>query len=97
MFPARIRSYLRSQPSYKRNFNLDSLPVSEINIPIQISLKPVYAMAEKNVDTLFTSVGYPEGWVQQSCDMRYKYTFRRSPLQMKVSGMAMNPCIYRLL
>lgn len=72
------------------DFNLDSLPVSEINIPIQISLKPVYNMAEKNVDTLFTSVGYPDGWVQQGCDMRYKYTFRRSPLQMKVLGLSMD-------
>jgi hypothetical protein len=72
------------------DFNLDSLPVSEINIPIQINLKPVYAMAEKNVDTLFTSTGYPDGWVQAGCDMRYKYSFRRSPLQMKVSGTSMN-------
>lgn len=71
------------------NFNLDSVPVSEINIPIQISLAPVYAMAEKNVDTLFTSSGYPDGWVQQGCDMRYKYSFRRSPLQMKASGTSM--------
>lgn len=72
------------------DFNLDSLPVSEINIPIQISLKPVYAMAEKSVDTLFTSPGYPDQWVQQGCDSRYKYTFRRSPLQMKVAGMSMD-------
>jgi hypothetical protein len=72
------------------DFNLDSTPVSEINIPIHISLKPVYAMAEKNVDTLFTSEGYPDGWVQEGCDMRYKYVFRRSPLQMKVSGTSMN-------
>lgn len=55
------------------NFKLDSLPNSEINIPIQIDLKPVYAMAEKSVDTLFTSPGYPEGWVQEACDTRYKY------------------------
>src|SRR6185436_2023698 len=72
------------------NFNLDSVPVSEINIPIQINLKPVYAMAEKNVDTLFSSAGYPDGWVQEGCDMRYKYVFRRGPLQMKVSGTTMN-------
>jgi hypothetical protein len=72
------------------NFNLDSVPVSEINIPIQISLQPVYEMAEKNVDTVFTSVGYPDGWVQEGCDMRYKYIFRRGPLQMKVSGTSMN-------
>lgn len=72
------------------NFNLDSVPVSEINIPVQISLKPVYAIAEKNVDTVFTSAGYPDGWVQEGCDMRYKYIFRRGPLQMKVSGTTMN-------
>jgi len=72
------------------NFKLDSLPNSEINIPIQIDLKPVYAMAEKSVDTLFTSPGYPEGWVQEACDTRYKYIFRRSKLQMQASGMSLN-------
>ena len=72
------------------DFNLDSVPVSEINIPVQISLKPVYAMAEKNVDTLFTSEAYPDGWVQEACDTRYKYVFRRSPLQMKATGTSLN-------
>lgn len=72
------------------NFKMDSLPNSEINIPIQINLKPIYTMAEKSVDTLFTSPGYPDGWVQDGCDTRYKYVFRRSKLQMKVSGMSMN-------
>ncbi|MDZ4793851.1 MAG: DUF4403 family protein [Bacteroidota bacterium] len=72
------------------NFKLDSLPSSEINIPIQINLKPVYTMAEKSVDTLFTSSGYPDGWVQEGCDTRFKYVFRRSKLQMKVTGMSMN-------
>ena len=37
------------------NFKLDSLPTSEINIPIQVSLQPMYVLAEKNVDTIFTS------------------------------------------
>ena len=68
------------------NFRLDSLPDSEINIPIQINLKPLYAMAEKSVDTIFTSAGYPNGWMQEGCDTRYKYVFRRSPLQIKGSG-----------
>jgi hypothetical protein len=72
------------------DFNLDSLPSSEINIPIQISLRPVYAMAEKNVDTLFSSPGFPDGWVQQGCDMRYKYQFRRSPLQLKAIGTSLD-------
>lgn len=70
-------------------FRLDSLPDSEINIPIQINLKPVYAMAEKFVDTMYTSPGYPDGWVQNGCDTRYKYAFRRSPLQMKAAGTSL--------
>lgn len=72
------------------DFRLDSLPESEINIPVQISLKPVYAMAEKHVDTLFTSPGYPDGWVQDGCDTRYKYIFRRGPLQMRAAGTSLN-------
>ncbi len=72
------------------NFKLDSLPNSEINIPIQINLKPVYVMAEKSVDTLFTSPNYPDEWVQDGCATRFKYVFRRSPLQMKTTGTSLN-------
>jgi len=72
------------------NFKMDSLPNSEINIPIQINLKPVYAMAEKSVDTVFNSPGYPDAWVQEGCDTRYKYEFRRGPLIMKASGTSLN-------
>ncbi len=72
------------------NFKLDSLPVSEINIPIQINLKPVYVMAEKSVDTVFTSTNYPDEWVQVGCDTRYKYVFRRSLLQMKTTGSSLD-------
>jgi hypothetical protein len=72
------------------NFKLDSLPDSEINIPVQVNLKPVYSMAEESVDTVFTSPNYPDDWVQVGCDIRYKYIFRRSPLQMKASGTSLN-------
>jgi hypothetical protein len=68
------------------NFRFDSLPNSEINIPIQVNLKPMFAMAEKSVDTIFTSPNYPDGWMQEGCDTRYKYSFRRSPLKMVGSG-----------
>ncbi len=71
------------------NFRLDSLPDSEINIPIQVNLKPVYTMAEKSVDTMFTSPNYPDGWVQEGCATRFKYVFRRSKLQMKATGTSM--------
>jgi Domain of unknown function (DUF4403) len=72
------------------NFRFDSLPSSDINIPIQVNLKPLYAMAEKSVDTIFTSPKYPDDWVQEGCDTRYKYVFRRSKLQMTGSGNALN-------
>src|SRR5215203_1954922 len=82
-----LSSFLEAQ---KPVINVDSLPLSQIIIPIQINLKPIYALAEKNVDTVFTSPGYPEGWVQLDCATRYKYHFRRSPLIMKTSGTTMN-------
>lgn len=69
--------------------NADSLPLSQVVIPIQINLKPIYALAEKSVDTAFTSPNYPTGWVQLDCATRYKYHFRRSPLLIKTSGTAM--------
>ena len=72
------------------DFKLDSLPDSEINIPIQVNLKPIYALAEKSVDTVFTSPKYPDDWIYEGCATRYKYTFRRSPLQVKVSGTTLN-------
>ena len=71
------------------NFKLDSLPNSEINIPIQVNLRPLYTMAEKLVDTIFTSPGYPDEWLQEGCATRFKYVFRRSKLQMKASGTAL--------
>jgi len=80
-----------SKPALNQtDFKPDSLPDSEINIPIQVNLKPFYEMVEKSIDTVFTSPNYPEDWVQEGCDTRYKYVFRRSPLQIKASGTSMN-------
>jgi len=84
------KKIIPDKPSFgKKEFKMDSLPESEINIPIQVNLKPVYNMAEKTVDTVFTSPNWPNGWVQDECDTRYKYTFRRGPLQMKTAGTAL--------
>src|SRR6476660_8876011 len=81
------KKIIPDKPSFgKTDFKMDSLPESEINIPIQVNLKPIYNMAEKTVDTVFTSPNWPDGWVQDACDTRYKYTFRRSLLQMRGSG-----------
>lgn len=84
------KSIIPDRPSLvKTDFRMDSLPESEINIPIQVNLKPIYTLAEKVVDTVFTSPNWPDGWVQEACDTRYKYSFRRGPLQMKASGAAL--------
>jgi hypothetical protein len=72
------------------NITIDSLPESQIDIPIQVNLRPIYKLAENNVDTVFTSPDYPNGWVQADCETRYKYHFRRSPLKMSVNGTTLD-------
>lgn len=72
------------------NVTIDSLPESQIDIPIQINLKPIYGLAERKVDTVFTSPNYPNDWVQADCATRYKYHFRRSPLSMSMNGTTLN-------
>ncbi|MFL5811543.1 MAG: DUF4403 family protein [Flavisolibacter sp.] len=72
------------------NVTIDSLPESRIDIPIEINLKPIYKMAENNVDTVFTSPNYPNDWIQSDCETRYKYHFRRSPLKMNMNGTTLN-------
>ncbi|MFL5787419.1 MAG: DUF4403 family protein [Flavisolibacter sp.] len=72
------------------NVSIDSLPESQIDIPIQINLLPMYAVAEKKVDTAFTSPNYPNDWIQSDCSTRYKYHFRRSPLKISMNGTTLN-------
>jgi hypothetical protein len=83
-------SFSFAQNKTSSGLKIDSLPESQIDIPIQINLRPIYALAEKNVDTVFTSPNYPEGWVQSDCATRYKYHFRRSPLNMSMNGTTLN-------
>src|ERR1700738_2685316 len=86
-FSSCSKKIIAEKPDLSRTqFHLDTLPESQINIPIQIYLKPIYSFAEKAVDTVFTSADWPEGWVQEGCDTRYRYIFRRGPLQIKTSG-----------
>lgn len=69
---------------------IDSTPFSAIDVPIRIGLKPMFDWAERSVDTVFTSEGYPNGWVQPQCDLRYRYRFWRSPLKMKATGQTLD-------
>ncbi len=47
-------------------------------------------MADKSVDTVFNSPGYPDKWIQDGCDTRFKYEFRRSPLKITGAGSSLN-------
>ena len=57
---------------------LPSLPVSQINIPVKVYMKPLLAMMDSMTATEFTSDFWPS-YFQPSCDFRYKYRFMRSP------------------
>ncbi|MFZ9695197.1 MAG: DUF4403 family protein [Chitinophagaceae bacterium] len=59
---------------------------STLMVPVTINLKPLYALAEKSVDSFYTSKGYPDAWQQEECEVRYQYTFRRGPLQISANG-----------
>lgn len=69
---------------------LNVLPQSEIDIPISIDLKSIYAFANSFIDTLYTSPNYPNDWVMDGCSVRYQYRFVRGPLQFK----AVNNVLY---
>lgn len=64
----------------------DSIPLSEIDIPVHIALKPLFAMAEKQVEKVYTSPGWPTQFIQDGCDTKYQYHFRRGPLKIKAYG-----------
>lgn len=90
VFICSIAINLFAQEQTSSGVTIDSLPESQIDIPIQINLRPIYALAEENVDTVFTSPDYPDGWIQSDCSTRYKYHFRRSPLSMSMNGTTLN-------
>lgn len=56
---------------------------SDIDIPVRLGLKPVYAWANSFIDTLYTSPNYPNEWVGDGCDTRYQYRFVRGPFQFR--------------
>ena len=43
----------------KTNFRLDSLPESEINVPVRVNLKPLYLLAEKTGSQTTAEKIYP--------------------------------------
>ncbi len=63
----------------------NTLPLSEIDIPVSMSLKPIYIFANKFVDTLYTSPNYPKDWVHEECEIRYQYRFVRGPFSFRAT------------
>ncbi len=62
---------------------VNTQPLSEIDIPVRMALRPVYTFANRFVDTLYTSPNYPKDWVNEECEIRYQYRFVRGPFSFK--------------
>lgn len=62
---------------------INAQPLSDIDIPVRIGLKPIYTWANSFIDTLYTSPNYPNEWVQDGCDTRYQYRFIRGPFRFR--------------
>jgi Domain of unknown function (DUF4403) len=71
---------------FSTDYKLDSLPLSEIDIPIKISLKPFYDLAERKVEKVYTSANYPNQWENDGCETRYMYQFKRDKLRISTKA-----------
>lgn len=72
--------------TYSAVFTLDTLPLSEMDIPVKINLKPLYDLAEQKVDIVYTSDNYPNQWSYDGCDTRYMYQFKRDKLHISTKA-----------
>lgn len=78
--------------------SLPALPVSEINLPIKICVRPLLAKADSIMPREFTSYGWP-AYQQPSCDFRYKYRFLRSGFVLSCVNNKLNvglTCSYQV-
>ncbi len=66
--------------------NLDSIPPSEMDIPVTIALQPIYKMVEQKIPKEYTSKNYPNDWVMEGCDTRYMYKFIRGPFRFRTQN-----------
>jgi len=79
----------RPDTSSQQAVIVNQLPLSEIDIPVRIDLRPVYAFANRYIDTVYTSPNYPNEWLTDGCSLRYQYRFVRGPLQFKAVNNAL--------
>lgn len=91
IFTACSKKLIPEKPELsKSDFSTDSLPLSEIDIPLRINLKPFYNIADKKVQKTYTSEGWPNEFVVSNCDTRYMYRFKRGPLRISANGNTVN-------
>jgi hypothetical protein len=64
---------------------LPALPQSEIDIPVKIAGQPFLKAADSLVPHEFLSQGWP-GYLQSSCDFRYRYRFVRSGFSIRCTN-----------
>jgi len=69
-------------PGETAKASLPALPVSQINIPVRLYMKPLLRQMDSMMAKEFTSENWP-AYLQTSCDFRYKYRFVRSPLTIR--------------
>jgi hypothetical protein len=62
---------------------LPVLPVTDINIPVTVNLKPVFAAIEQSLQLEYSSPGWPDEYEQEGCDTRYMYSFHTGGLGIK--------------
>lgn len=77
---------------------LPALPVSEIDLPLKVCIRPLLARADSIMPKNFTSYAWP-AYTQPSCDFRYKYHFVRSAFTLNCSNNLLNlqlTCSYQV-
>lgn len=63
--------------------SLPALPMSFINVPVKVYMKPLLSVMESNTAKEFMNDKWPD-YTQSGCDFRYKYRFVRSPFSFAV-------------
>lgn len=64
---------------------LPRLPVSEVDLPVKIYVRPLLVIADSLVPKEFVSDRWPD-YLPASCDFRYKYRFVRSGFTLSCSN-----------
>lgn len=62
--------------------NMSVLPASEIDVPVQVNLRPVFSAIEQTLQLEYSSPGWPDEFETEGCDTKYMYSFRTGDLKI---------------